>query len=237
MIGSPARGAVRAVRVGLLGATSMTLATTAHLVGGGPLPPAGVLVVSGLLVGLVAVTATARRCRFGVLVALLAVEQVLLHWLFSAAAAMTGCDGAPLAAAHHGGALGAMGCAAGTGDGWVVRPSDGRTGDVAGALGRRARDGLVAGAWRGLAVADGGPGRQRGDGDTDRPPGSAPHGTASGRPIVRSADGAGFTGCPTRSARSREDHLGACRVVRRCASTPAPLSRPPRRRRRTLLTR
>ena len=34
MIRSPARGAIRAVRVGLLGATSMTLATTAHLIGG-----------------------------------------------------------------------------------------------------------------------------------------------------------------------------------------------------------
>ncbi len=117
MIGSPARGGIRAVRVGLLGTTSMTLATTAHLIGGGPLPPVGVLIVAGLLVGLVAVTATARRCRFGVLVALLAVEQVLLHWLFTAAAAMGGCDAGPLAAGHHGGTIGAMGCAAGTGDG------------------------------------------------------------------------------------------------------------------------
>ena len=114
---TPARGAVRALRVALLGAASMTLATTAHVVGGGSVPPVAVLVVSGLLVGLVAVTATARRCRFGVLVALLAVEQVLLHWLFAAAAAMPGCNGVPLAAAHHGGSLEAMGCAAGTGDG------------------------------------------------------------------------------------------------------------------------
>ena len=115
MIRSPARGAIRAVRVGLLGTTSMTLATTAHLIGGGPLPPVGVLIVSGLLVGLVAVTATARRGHFGVLVALLAVEQALLHWLFTAAAAMGGCDTGPLAAGHH--MLGSMGCAAGTGDG------------------------------------------------------------------------------------------------------------------------
>ena len=121
MIGSPARGAVRAVRVGLLGTASMTLATTAHLMGGGPLPPVGVLIVSGLLVGLVAVTATARRCRLRVLVALLAVEQVLLHWLFAAAAAMGGCDAGPLAAGHHGGTLGAMGCAAGRATQWVVR--------------------------------------------------------------------------------------------------------------------
>ena len=63
MIRSPARGAIRAIRVGLLGTTSMTLATTAHLMGGGPLPPVSILIVSGLLVGLVAVTATARRCR------------------------------------------------------------------------------------------------------------------------------------------------------------------------------
>ena len=95
----------------------MTLATTAHVVGGGLVPPAGVLVVSGLLVGLVAVTATARRCRFGVLAALLAVEQVLLHWLFAASAAMPGCHGAPLATAHHGGALEATGCTTGTAGG------------------------------------------------------------------------------------------------------------------------
>ena len=105
------------MRIGLLGATSMTLATTAHVVGGGPVPPAGVLLVSGLLVGLVAVTVTARRCRFRVLVALLAVEQVLLHWLFTAAAAMTGCNGVPHATAHHGGSLEAMGCAPAPGDG------------------------------------------------------------------------------------------------------------------------
>jgi hypothetical protein len=95
----------------------MTLATTAHVVGGGSAPPVAVLVVCGLLVGQVAVTATARRCRFGALVALLAVEQVLLHWLFSASAATPGCHGVPLATAHHGGTLEAMGCADGTGDG------------------------------------------------------------------------------------------------------------------------
>jgi len=114
---SPARGGTRAARVGLLGATSMTLATAAHAVGGGPVPPAGVLLVSGLLVGLVAVTVTARRCRFGVLAALLAAEQVMLHWLFAAAAAMTGCHGVPHATAHHGGTLEAMGCAPAPADG------------------------------------------------------------------------------------------------------------------------
>jgi len=117
MIRSPARGAIRAIRVGFLGTTSMTLATTAHLMGGGPLPPVSILIVSGLLVGLVAVTATARRCRMRVLLALLAVEQVLLHWLFTAAAAMGGCDAGPLAAGHHGGTFDAMGCAAGTDNG------------------------------------------------------------------------------------------------------------------------
>ena len=210
MIRSPARGAIRAVRVGLLGTTSMTLATTAHLMGGGPLPPVGVLIVSGLLVGLVAVTATARRCRLRVLVALLAVEQVLLHWLFTAAAAMGGCHAgaARRRAPRRNARCDGLCCGDGRRNGWCG-PGNGRTGDVAGPLGRGARDGLAAGAWRGLAVADGGSGRQGGDGSTDRPAGSAPNGAASGRQDVRSADGPGVTGRPTGSACPREDHLAA----------------------------
>lgn len=117
MMPSPRRGAIRAVRISVLGATSMALATTAHLVGGGSLPPTTVLLVSGLVVGLVAVTATARRCRFGMLVALLAVEQVVLHWLFAGSATMAGCHGDPLTTGHHGGTVDAMGCAAATADG------------------------------------------------------------------------------------------------------------------------
>ena len=103
---------------------------------------------------------------------------------------------------------------------WAVRrgrathgscgPGNGHTGDVAGPFGRGARDGLVAGAWRSVAVADGRPGRQGGDGGADQSAGSAAYGRPPGRQDVRPADGAGVTGCPTGSACPREAHLAAC---------------------------
>jgi hypothetical protein len=72
----------RAVRVAVLGATSLLLATSAHAVGGGDLPALGVLAVTAIVLGLVAVPLTARRCRTGVLLAVLGVQQTLLHLLF-----------------------------------------------------------------------------------------------------------------------------------------------------------
>jgi hypothetical protein len=91
----------RAVRVAALGATSLLLATSAHAVGGGDLPALGVLVVTAIVLGLVAVPLTARRCRTGVLLAVLGVQQTLLHLLFSSAAARPGCDPSGLEAAAH----------------------------------------------------------------------------------------------------------------------------------------
>ena len=90
----------RAVRVAALGATSLLLATSAHAVGG-DLPALGVLVVTAIVLGLVAVPLTARRCRTGVLLAVLGVQQTLLHLLFSSAAARPGCDPSGLEAAAH----------------------------------------------------------------------------------------------------------------------------------------
>lgn len=88
----PLRGSWRSVRAAVLGGTSMLLATGAHVLAGGRLPSAGVLLVLAFLVGLTAVTVTARRCRFAVLLAVLGVEQLLLHEVFDAAAmTSTGC--------------------------------------------------------------------------------------------------------------------------------------------------
>lgn len=101
--GHPARGARRLVRVGGLGGSSLALAGTAHLLAGGRLPPAGVLAVLTLLVGLVALTLTARRCRLPVLVLVLAVEQLALHAVLGSAtlpAVAAGCH--PGAHTHHG---------------------------------------------------------------------------------------------------------------------------------------
>jgi hypothetical protein len=48
----------RAVRVAVLGATSLLLATSAHAVGGGDLPAPGVLAVTAIVLGLLAVPLT-----------------------------------------------------------------------------------------------------------------------------------------------------------------------------------
>lgn len=103
----PTRGLLRAFRIGTLGATSMLLATTAHLMGGGQLPSLGVLAVAALAVGLVAVTMTSRRCRLIGLIGLLGAEQAGLHWLFGAAGGGH-CSGS----AHHAATVGGLSCSA-----------------------------------------------------------------------------------------------------------------------------
>jgi hypothetical protein len=91
----------RAVRVAVLGATSLLLATSAHTFGGGDLPAPGVLAVTAIVLGLLAVPLTGRRCKTGLLLAVLGVQQTLLHLLFSSAAAHPTCEPAGLQAAAH----------------------------------------------------------------------------------------------------------------------------------------
>jgi hypothetical protein len=94
------------LRVGVLGGVSLGLAAVAHVVGGGRLPPPGVLSVAGLLLGLSAVTLTARRCRFRLLLPVLVIQQGLLHLLFEASATSTACAlGGGVGMVHPGGTL------------------------------------------------------------------------------------------------------------------------------------
>jgi hypothetical protein len=103
-----------------LGGTSLLLATGAHLAGGGRLPPTGVLAVVAFLVGLTAVTLTARRLRLGVLVAVLGIEQAVLHVVFDAAS-MTGAGCAPSPLGSHAATMaGCLGAVPGTGPGAAV---------------------------------------------------------------------------------------------------------------------
>jgi len=81
----PLGGRVRVLRVVTLGGASMLLAAGAHLAAGGRLPSPAILAVTTFLVGLTAVTLTARRCRFGLLAIGLGAEQLILHEVFSAA--------------------------------------------------------------------------------------------------------------------------------------------------------
>jgi len=91
----------RAVRVAVLGGTSLLLATSAHTVGGGDLPAPGVLAMTAVVLGLLAVPLTGRRCRTGVLLAVLGVQQTLLHLLFSSATAHPTCEPSGLTGAAH----------------------------------------------------------------------------------------------------------------------------------------
>jgi hypothetical protein len=91
----------RAVRVAVLGCASLLLATSAHTFGGGDLPAPGVLVVTAIVLGLLAVPLTGRRCETGLLLAVLGVQQTLLHLLFSSAAVHPACEPAGLQAAAH----------------------------------------------------------------------------------------------------------------------------------------
>jgi len=93
------RGWVRLARAGVLGGASLTLATAAHVLGGGVLPGTGLLAVAGMALALTAVSLTARQLRFGTLLAALGVEQLLLHLLFHASTTLGGC--APMVMPGH----------------------------------------------------------------------------------------------------------------------------------------
>lgn len=88
---APTAGWARLARAGVVGGSSLTLASAAHVAGGGALPGAGLLVIAGVAVALVAVSLTGRRLRFAVLLTVLCVEQVLLHLLFHAATTTARC--------------------------------------------------------------------------------------------------------------------------------------------------
>jgi len=88
---APIRGWVRLARAGILGATSMLLATAGHVIGGGTLPPAGLLALVAGAVGLLAVSVTGRRLRLGPLLVVLGVEQIALHLLVHATATVSAC--------------------------------------------------------------------------------------------------------------------------------------------------
>ena len=84
-------GWARLARAGVLGGASLFLATAGHVVGGGTLPGTGLLALTAVGLALLSVTLTVRRLRFGMLLAALALEQVLLHLLFHASTTAATC--------------------------------------------------------------------------------------------------------------------------------------------------
>ena len=98
----PLQGARRVLRSAVLGAATLMLAVGALVAGGGVLPGAGLLLLTAALVGLVALTATARRVRLTWLAPLLGLEQALLHALFQAAGSAGAVCTAATSAGHAG---------------------------------------------------------------------------------------------------------------------------------------
>ena len=84
-------GWARLARAGVFGGASLFLATAGHVVGGGTLPGAGLLALTAIGLALLSVSLTARRLRFGVLLAILGLEQLLLHLLFHASTTPATC--------------------------------------------------------------------------------------------------------------------------------------------------
>ena len=84
-------GWARLARAGVFGGASHVLATAGHVAAGGMLPGAGLLTLTAIGLALASVTLTARRVRFGVLLAGLSVEQLLLHLLFHASTTAVTC--------------------------------------------------------------------------------------------------------------------------------------------------
>ncbi|MFT4165425.1 MAG: hypothetical protein QM650_09305 [Microlunatus sp.] len=124
----PTRGSVRLARAGVLGSSSLFLATAGHVAGGGVLPGPGMLAVLGGALALVSVSLTTRRLRFGLLLGLLAVEQIALHVVLQAASGASACVAvmpghAMTATAICGGSAGATTVA--TTSGWMMMAGHG----------------------------------------------------------------------------------------------------------------
>ena len=84
-------GWARLARAGVFSGASLFLATAGHVVGGGTLPGAGLLALTAIGLAMLSVTLTVRRLRFGVLLASLGLEQLLLHLLFHASTTAATC--------------------------------------------------------------------------------------------------------------------------------------------------
>ncbi|MEO8827186.1 hypothetical protein [Lapillicoccus sp.] len=99
-MGGPRSGGLRIARAVCLASVVLGLAGTAHVVGGGVLPPAGVVAGLGALVGFAAVLLTGRRCGVPTLVTVMGVTQFALHAAFEACSVPAG-GLTPLVDHHH----------------------------------------------------------------------------------------------------------------------------------------
>ena len=96
----PLAGAARLLRVCTLSGTSLTLAVSAHVLGGGVAPAPGVLLLAATVLVSVAVLMTQWRCRFWALLVAVGLEQALLHMTFPATSSAGMCLPTVPAAGH-----------------------------------------------------------------------------------------------------------------------------------------
>ncbi|MBF5081271.1 hypothetical protein [Quadrisphaera sp. INWT6] len=107
-MGHPVSGALRAARGLALALVVVGIASTAHLAGGGDLPPG--LLLAGVVVAaaFAAHAATARRVTLPAALALLGAGQVVLHVAFTVLAAPAGAGAGALRAAQSASPAGAL---------------------------------------------------------------------------------------------------------------------------------
>lgn len=89
------------LRAALLSTGILTLATGAHVLGGGVLPPPGILLAVLALTVLAATTATRLKLSFAAMTAVLAAGQFALHEVFSVFSTPVFAAGHAAADAHH----------------------------------------------------------------------------------------------------------------------------------------
>jgi hypothetical protein len=94
----------------------LLLAGLAHVAGGGRLPGVGLSLLLTAGTGAVAVVLTVRRCRLPLLLAVLGVEQLVLHLLLDASSSMDCATAAAMPAVHDGAMLCQPGVAAAAAD-------------------------------------------------------------------------------------------------------------------------
>ncbi len=73
-------------------ASSLILAVGAHAIGGGGVPAPVAVALAASILGPIAIVLTRRRCRFWGLLAIVGLQQVLLHTVFASMGARVGCS-------------------------------------------------------------------------------------------------------------------------------------------------
>lgn len=89
------------LRSSVVAGTMVTLAAIAHILGGGPLPGAGIMAATMALAGLASTLATRRKLSFPAMTAVLGAGQLALHEAFAALSARSPAASGSSMPHHH----------------------------------------------------------------------------------------------------------------------------------------